>query len=109
MKDKINWKECMKRKCEQCKYYNRCFKEKIKKDERKNRRTKMKKLKFLVDVPDKYTREEYKTGQIKQFTNKRAEEILNAKRSNGEPYAILVENKKETATKKTEKEIAIKE
>lgn len=27
MKDKINWKECMKRKCEQCKYYNRCFKE----------------------------------------------------------------------------------
>lgn len=35
MKDKINWKECMKRKCEQCKYYNRCFK-KEKKDERKN-------------------------------------------------------------------------
>nr|DAM91448.1 MAG TPA: hypothetical protein [Caudoviricetes sp.] len=35
MKDKINWKECMKRKCEQCKYYNRCFKEKMKKDERK--------------------------------------------------------------------------
>lgn len=27
MKDKINWKECMKRKCEQCKYYNKCFKE----------------------------------------------------------------------------------
>lgn len=69
----------------------------------------MKKLKFLVDVPDKYTREDYKAGQIKQFTNKRAEEILNTKRSNGEPYAILVENKKETATKKIEKETAIKE
>lgn len=27
MKDKLNWKECMKRKCEQCKYYNKCFKE----------------------------------------------------------------------------------
>ena len=109
MKDKINWKECMKRKCEQCKYYNRYFKEKMKKTNAKNRRTEMKKLKFLVDVPDKYTREDYKAGQIKQFTNKRAEEILNAKRSNGEPYAILVENKKETATKKIKKETAIKE
>ena len=27
MKDKLNWKECMKRKCEQCKYYDKCFKE----------------------------------------------------------------------------------
>lgn len=27
MKDKINRKECMKRKCEQCKYYDKCFKE----------------------------------------------------------------------------------
>jgi hypothetical protein len=23
---KINYKECMKRKCEQCKYYKSCFK-----------------------------------------------------------------------------------
>lgn len=35
MKDKLNWKECMKRKCEQCKYYDRCFKGERKKDERK--------------------------------------------------------------------------
>lgn len=26
-KDRLNWKECMKRKCEQCKNYNKCFKE----------------------------------------------------------------------------------
>lgn len=32
MKDKINWKECMKRKCEQCKYYNKCFKERRQKN-----------------------------------------------------------------------------
>lgn len=36
----------------------------------------MKKIKFLVNVPDKYTREEYKEGQVKQFNNKRAEEIM---------------------------------
>nr|DAP55121.1 MAG TPA: hypothetical protein [Caudoviricetes sp.] len=35
MKDKLNWKECMKRKCEQCKHYDRCFKKERKKDERK--------------------------------------------------------------------------
>lgn len=28
MKEKINYTECMKRKCEQCKRYNKCFKEK---------------------------------------------------------------------------------
>ena len=35
MKDKINWKECMKRKCEQCKYYDKCFKEERKNNEPK--------------------------------------------------------------------------
>ena len=58
----------------------------------------MKKIKFLVNVPDKYTREEYKEGQVKQFNNKRAEEILKARRNNGEPYAVEVIEKKETAT-----------
>ena len=53
----------------------------------------MKKIQFLVNVPDKYTRERYKKGQIKEFNNKRAEEILNTKRANGEPYAVLVEEK----------------
>ena len=47
----------------------------------------MKKLEFLVDVPDKYTNEMYKKGDIKKFNNKRAEEILSKKRSNGEAYA----------------------
>lgn len=69
----------------------------------------MKKIKFLVDVPDKYTREEYEKGQVKQFNNKRAEEILKARRNNGEPYAIEVVEKKETATKRIEAETAMKE
>ena len=72
-------------------------------------RQKMKKIKFLVNVPDKYTREEYKEGQVKQFNNKRAEEILKARRNNGEPYAVEVVEKKETATKKVEKENTMKE
>lgn len=25
MEDKINWNNCMKRKCEQCKHYDYCF------------------------------------------------------------------------------------
>ena len=37
MKDKLNWKECMKRKCEQCKYYDRCFKEERKIENEKNK------------------------------------------------------------------------
>ena len=62
----------------------------------------MKKIKFLVDVPDKYTREEYKKGQVKEFEDKRAEEILAAKQSSGEPYAVLIkEEEVETAVKKT--------
>ena len=31
----------------------------------------MKKLKFLVNVPDKYTGERYEKGQIKEFNNER--------------------------------------
>lgn len=70
----------------------------------------MKKIEFLVDVPDKYTNEKYKKGQVKEFEDKRANEILSAKRTNGEPYAILVEDVKEieTATKKVDAEKAIK-
>lgn len=70
----------------------------------------MKKIKFLVDVPDKYTREEYKKGQEKEFEDKRAEEILKARRTNGQAYAELVEEIKEieTATKKVKAETAVK-
>ena len=68
----------------------------------------MKKLEFLVDVPDKYTREMYKKGQVKKFNNKRAEEILSKKRSNGEAYAREVIEEVETATKKVEAETAVK-
>lgn len=68
----------------------------------------MKKLKFLVNVPDKYTGERYENGQIKEFNNKRAEEILNTKRANGEPYAILIEEEIETATVKPKVEKAVK-
>ena len=31
MKDKINYANCMKRKCEMCKYYDECFRYKIEK------------------------------------------------------------------------------
>lgn len=70
----------------------------------------MKKIRFLVDVPDKYTREEYKKGQEKEFEDKRAEEILKARRANKQPYAELVEEIKEieTATKKVKAETAVK-
>lgn len=70
----------------------------------------MKKIRFLVDVPDKYTREEYKKGQEKEFEDKRAEEILKARRTNGQAYAELVEETKEieTATKKVKAETAVK-
>lgn len=70
----------------------------------------MKKIRFLVNVPDKYTREEYKKGQEKEFENERADEILKARRANGQPYAELVEKIKEieTATKKVKAETAVK-
>ena len=68
----------------------------------------MKKLKFLVNVPDKYTEEKYEKGQIKEFNNKRAEEILNTKRTNGEPYAVLIEEEIETAIVKPKAEKAVK-
>ena len=69
----------------------------------------MKKIKFLVNVPDKYTREEYKKGQIKEFEDARADEILSAKRLNGERYAEEVKEEViETATKKVKTETAVK-
>lgn len=68
----------------------------------------MKKLEFLVDVPDKYTKESYTKGQIKEFNDKRAEEILNKKRANGQAYAREVVEEVETATRKAKAETAVK-
>lgn len=69
----------------------------------------MKKIEFLVDVPDKYTKEEYKKGQVKEFEDARANEILSAKRANGEKYAEEVKEEViETATKKVKAETAVK-
>ena len=70
----------------------------------------MKKLKFLIDVPDKYTKEIYRKGQIKEFDNKRADEILSKKRENGQFYAELIEEIEEieTAIEKVKKETAVK-
>ena len=69
----------------------------------------MKTLKFLVNVPDKYTGEQYKKGQVKEFEDKRAEEILNAKQSNGKPYVEEVNIQEvETATKEVKTEKAVK-
>ena len=70
----------------------------------------MKKIEFLVDVPDKYTNEKYKKRQVKEFEDKRADEILKARRANGTPYAVLVEEVQEvkTATKKVKAETAVR-
>lgn len=66
------------------------------------------KIKFLANVHDKYTKEKYIKGQIKEFDNKRAEEILSKKRANGEAYAKEIIEEVETATKKIEAETAVK-
>ena len=67
------------------------------------------KIKFLVSVPDKYTREMYKKGQVKEFADDRAKEILSARQSNGNPYAEEVKEEViETATKKVKTEKAVK-
>lgn len=67
------------------------------------------KIKFLVDVPDKYTREEYKKDQVKEFKKERAMEILSARQPNGQPYAIEVkEEVVEVAKKEVKTEKAVK-
>ena len=68
----------------------------------------MKKIKFLVDVPDKYTKEIYKNGQVVEFNDKRADEILSKKRANGEAYAREIVEEVETATVKAKTETAVK-
>lgn len=69
----------------------------------------MKKIKFLIQVTDKNTKEEYKAGQIVEFEDKRADEILALKLTSGEHYATEVkEIEKETAKKVVNKETAIK-
>lgn len=69
----------------------------------------MKKLKFLVDTHDKYTKEKIKEGDVKEYNDERAKEILAARRGEGKPYAIEVKTDKvETATKKVKSETAIK-
>jgi len=50
----------------------------------------MKKIKFLIQVTDKNTKEEYKAGHIVEFEDKRADEILALKLTSGEHYAIEV-------------------
>lgn len=51
----------------------------------------MKKLKFLITVPDKYTRQQYEAGQVYEFEDARAEEILKARTAvTKEPYAVEV-------------------
>ena len=69
----------------------------------------MKKLKFLVDTHDKYTKEKIKKGDIKKYNDERAKEILSARRGEGKPYAIEIKTDKvETATKKVKAETATK-
>lgn len=66
-------------------------------------------IKFLVDISDKYTKEEYKKGQVKEFEYKRAKEILSAKQPNGQPYAEEVKEEiVEVAKKEVKEEKAVK-
>ena len=67
----------------------------------------MKKVEFLADTYDKYTYVDYKKGDIVEFKDKRAEEVLAAQQKNGQPYAKIVEEV-ETATKKVKAETAVK-
>ena len=49
----------------------------------------MKRLEFKITVPDKYTGKEYKAGEVYNFEDARAEEILKARTSvTNEPYAV---------------------
>ena len=67
------------------------------------------KIKFLVDISDKYTKEEYRKGQVKEFDDKRAIEILSAKQLNGQPYAEEVKEEiVEVAKKEVKTEKAVK-
>lgn len=66
------------------------------------------KIKFLVKVPDKYTGEQYKEGQVKEFKVERAKEILSAKQPNGQPYAEEVKEIVEVAKKEVKTEKAVK-
>ena len=69
----------------------------------------MKKLKFIIQVKDKNTKEEYKVGQIVEFEDKRADEILTARLTDGTHYAVEVkETEKEIAKKEIKKETAVK-
>ena len=68
----------------------------------------MKKIKFLVNVKDKNTGEIYNIGDVREFKDERADEILNKKRANGTHYAELVTEEVETATKNVEAETATK-
>lgn len=66
-------------------------------------------IRFLVNVPDKYTKEEYRKGQVKEFEDERAIEILSAKQLNGQPYAEEVkEEVAEVAKKEVKIEKAVK-
>ena len=49
----------------------------------------MKKIKFLVNVPDKYTKEEYKKGQVKEFEDARADVFYAMSKISDEDYTSL--------------------
>lgn len=85
MKDKLNWKECMKRKCEQCKYYDRCFKKEGKKMSLKNDKEEIKELAEIfesiadtlneaVKIQDKLDNNEL--DMSKEEADEKVEEIL---------------------------------
>ena len=49
----------------------------------------MKKIKFLVNVPDKYTKEEYKKGQVKEFEDARADVFYAMSKISDEEYTNM--------------------
>ncbi len=66
------------------------------------------KLKFLITVPDKYTKEVYEAGQVYEFDDKRAEEILKARTPvTKEPYAEEVVEPKVEMVKASNDDVVI--
>ncbi|MBP3463806.1 MAG: hypothetical protein J6K45_04925 [Clostridia bacterium] len=54
----------------------------------------MKTIMFKKNVTDKNTNETYIKNQVKEFNNKRADEILKARDKEGKPYAEEIKPKK---------------
>ena len=51
MRDKINYANCMQRKCEQCRYYDYCFRYKPKKEKKNEIQNKQQRMDNNGNIP----------------------------------------------------------